>query len=196
MQHTNRESWLLASLPRLRAMLEKAKAPAFPEPLISVGLPSKGGLASVRRRIGECWTEKSVRGGGRCTIFISPLLGNPVEVLEVLLHELVHAAVGVKAGHGAPFKAVARGVGLDGPLRATHAGPTLRAELAQLAEELGTYPHDALTHFKPSGKPQVCRQRLYVCDSCGQKIRAATDGLKATHECGGTFILVPPRNDP
>ncbi len=38
---------------------------------------------------------------------------------HVLLHEMIHAAVGIDAGHKGPFKRAAIAVGLAGPMTAT-----------------------------------------------------------------------------
>lgn len=193
LKHPNREAWLVAAVAELRPLLNAAGAPAFPDPLVSMGLPSKSALSSKRRRIGECWTEKTSASEKRCTVFISPTLSDAVQVLDVLLHELIHAAVGVKAGHKGPFRKVAEAVGLAGPMRATTAGPVLKAKLETLAETLGDFPHDALRHFRDPNKKQKCRQRKYTCEHCGAIIRAGTDSLTAQHLCEdgrkGLFIL-------
>lgn len=196
--YDNRETWLLKALPTLRKMLTQAGAPEFPLPLISMGLPSKSALSG--KRIGECWTEKTSASEKRCTIFLSPLLSDPGYILAVFLHELIHAAVGVKQGHGPAFKRVALGVGLIGKMRATEPGPLLKKKLGALATRLGPFPHDALKHFRNPVKKQTTRQRLYVCDRCGQKMRIASDTFKAIHmtliddrPCGGEFIKHEPK---
>ncbi len=182
-----REAWLTRAIPTMCEWLRAAGASKFPAPLVSMGLPSKGALALGKRRIGECWTEKASGSGKRCQIFVSPVLDNAYDVLEVFIHELVHAAVGVKHGHDATFKALALGVGLTGPMRATVAGPALRLRLERLARQLGAFPHDALKHFRSPIKKQVTRQRLYECDACNQKIRAAHDSLVMRHYCDATL---------
>lgn len=198
-----RESWLLRAIPTLRKLIIAAGGPDFPEPLVSVGLPSRGALSSKRRTIGECWTEKCVGDEKRCALFISPTLDDPVKVLDVTVHELVHASVGNKAGHGPAFKKVALGVGLTGPMRATVAGPELKAFLVKLAKELGPFPHSPLKNFRDPGKKQTTRMRLYVCDNCGCKIRKASDTFMALHYCEndvegetGMFILKDSPNLP
>jgi hypothetical protein len=40
-----------------------------------------------------------------------------------MAHELVHAAVGIAAGHGKEFRRVAKGIDLAGSMTATTAGP-------------------------------------------------------------------------
>lgn len=198
-----REAWMLKALPFLKALLIKAGAPDFQNPQVSMSLPSKGALSAKRRRIGECWDKRAGKAGTIATVFISPVLADPVEILDVLTHELVHVAVGNKAGHGPEFKKVALAVGLTGPMRSTVAGPELKKVLIELAEKLGKFTHDPLTNFRSPVKKQTTRMRLYVCEGCGCKIRKASDTFMALHYCDndpegakGLFVLKDSPNLP
>jgi hypothetical protein len=46
-----------------------------------------------------------------------------MQVAAALGHDLVHAAVGVAAGHRKEFRRVVRGIGLAEQMAATRAGP-------------------------------------------------------------------------
>jgi len=94
---------------------------------IAIGLTSSGRRS---RTIGECW-DNQCSEDRHFEIFIRPDLGDskdlmPMQVAEILGHELIHAAVGVAAGHGKEFRRVATGIGLVGQMKATTAGPELR----------------------------------------------------------------------
>lgn len=180
-RYPTREAWLEAAARKLRPWILKAGGSEYPEPLLSVGLPSKGAFSAKRRRIGECWSEKC--GDGRCAIFISPTLDKPLAVVDVLIHELIHASVGVEHQHKKPFALVAGGIGLIGKMNATYAGEELKSRLEELCAALGPLPHLPLKNFKNPSKAQKNRQRLYICAHCGQKIRAGTDLLEALHKC-------------
>jgi hypothetical protein len=56
----------------------------------------------------------------------------PGEVLGVLLHEMIHAALPMGVHHGPKFAKACKQIGLEG--KPTHAtpGPKLKAELARL----------------------------------------------------------------
>jgi hypothetical protein len=87
--------------------------------------------------------------GSTYQIFITPLLHEPVQgdgsgVLPTLAHELIHA-VAYKAGHKGEFKRVALAIGLEGKMTATLAGSELCEKLAEIAKQLGPYPHAALS---------------------------------------------------
>jgi len=109
---------------------------------LSVGWPSRGGTAKRNRSIGQCFDGR-ISEDGFPHVFISPTLPEtkPERILDVLLHELVHAAVGCEAGHRGEFKACAQVLGLVGSMTATTAGAELTERLERLATVLGAFPH-------------------------------------------------------
>ena len=102
-----------------------------------------------QRRIGE---RRSPRASAakRHEIFISPGLGDALEALGTLVHELVHAAVGTGTGHRGRFGTIARKLGLLPPMTCTTPGLELVARLNALLAEIGPYPH---------ARPRCRRQR-------------------------------------
>lgn len=202
-KHTTREGWLLAALGPLKRLLDDAGAPAFPDPLVSVGLPSKRAF-SKKQVIGECWSEKNT-ATGVSTIFISPVLDDPQKVLATYLHELIHASVGVACGHKGAFASVCDTVGLAKPYTATTVaeGSELESRLKTIAAELGEFPHIPLEHYKSPTAKAPTRMRKYKCNRCGAIVRAAgrvggmmcvetyRDGEGGFHDepvaCGGSF---------
>ena len=77
-------------------------------------------------------------------VYISPVHADPVEVLDALTHELVHAVDDCQNRHGKEFKTIALAVRLQGKMREASAGPQLKARLTEIAgvmvTELGPYP--------------------------------------------------------
>ncbi len=98
-------------------------------------------------------------------IFISPALSDRVQVLDTLLHELVHAVDDCQNKHGPVFKKMALKLGMKGPMRSAGAGPELKAKLKQLAEDLGPYPHPRLT--VPSKVIDRRPRARAKCSECG-----------------------------
>lgn len=162
----NRESWLESAVEELQAEFSQLHTA---EPVrVTCGFPSRSALGRRTRRIGECW-DGTAAADNRAQLSITPLLADPVEVLAVLVHELVHAAVGCEHGHKAPFKRVATDVGLEGKMTATVAGEGLRQRLNAIADRLGPYPHVAL---KPVVKERPGSRLLRAeCPACGTLIR-------------------------
>ena len=159
--YPTREAWLLAAVEFLRPVF-LAKNHHIPDAVrVACGFPSTGKFS---HHIGQCWSRQS--SADACNeIFISPTLGNPVEVLDTLVHELVHAVDDCQHKHGKEFKKIALSLGMKGPMRSAGAGPELMAQLQALADKLGPYPHARLqvTHQKRESQPRPRAK----CPSCG-----------------------------
>jgi hypothetical protein len=171
--HATRESWLLAAV-ALMTPLFKGKDYEVPVNLqVACGWPSKSGLAAKKRRVGECWASEA-SSDKKFQIFISPWLNNVTvenDVLATLVHEVVHAVVGLDAKHGKVFKKCALAVGLDGKMTATFAGPELLEYIKGWAEKLGAYPNGKLDSMKSLTKKDTCRQLKCECPQCGYTVR-------------------------
>lgn len=139
-ENFNREGWLHEAAKSLAPILKEQNA-VLPERLqISCSWPRRG----KRNAIGQCWGKTHTQDG-TTHVFISPVLGeDPTRVLDVLLHELIHAACGVECGHRGQFAKVAKAVGLTGKMTATVATDGLRDKLVAIATPLGPYPHSVI----------------------------------------------------
>ncbi len=185
-----REAWLEQAVKLLRDYMATCSIYLYSYPRASCGFPSRGGEGGV---IGQCFSPKVSRDG-RVQIFVSPVISGSIEVLGVLLHELIHAAVGVEHKHGKEFSQAAKKVGLVRPWRSTTVGETLRPELDRIMTLLGHYPHAAIqlgaiqletsdVPIETSDVPKKSvgsRLRLYEC-SCHPpvKVRVASDHFQA-----------------
>lgn len=146
-----REQWLQRGLCELRALAkDKLEKPTDQRIQVAVGFP-KG---CKRGTVGQCFHAECTEDG-TYHIFIHPTLGDAVRVLDTLLHELLHAVVGLEAKHAKPFRDAARAVGLAGKPTATYAeeGSELHEKLTKLSERLGPYPHSPMTKVKQSNRP-------------------------------------------
>jgi len=152
---------------------------------VSCGWPVRGGLGA-KAVIGQCFPPTVCRDGVP-QIFVSPRIEESVQVLGVLLHELIHAAIGCKFEHGKVFSQAARQVGLAGPPMATVVGDRLRPVLERFVSVAGPYPHAAI---QLQAKPKVgSRLRLYECQCASPvKVRVASNEFQARClRCGGDF---------
>lgn len=159
-----REEWLVACAQAVRPLFDEQGAADYPRFRVSCGFP-KGG----RRAIGQAWTP-SASGDETAELFISPELETLVEagtpgVVDVLIHELIHAVVGNEAGHKGPFAKLAKAIGLEGKMTATYPGQELADKLLHLIAPLGPYPHAQLT--KLNVIKQTTRMLKVTCPSCG-----------------------------
>jgi hypothetical protein len=163
-----REKWLMTMVDKLRPYFESLGHPIPAQVAATCGWPSHGALRK-RRVIGECWPAIASTNG-TVEIFISPSLSDSIEVGATLVHELVHAGIGNEHGHKGPFKRLAVGMGLEGPMRSTRASGVLRERLNALIAEVGPYPHATLNGSLRRGK-QDARLLKVECQTCGYTAR-------------------------
>lgn len=167
-----REGWLDFIASRLAPHFEAIGAPLPPNIRNSVGFPSTGRKG---KRIGECWSHLA-SGDGYFEIFLRPDLVDPIQVTATLAHELAHAAAGLEAGHGKGFRKVAVGIGLEGKMTATTAGPRFIEIITPILEEAGPLPHGELNiggSTSNTPKKQTSRMIKCECATCGYTVRAA-----------------------
>ena len=159
---TNREAWLQTATTALRLHFTAQGFTIPPNVRSTCGWPSKSATARKKRRIGECWSD-AASDGKQFEIFISPALADPLSVTETLAHELCHATVGLKAGHGAAFKRCALAIGLCGKMTSTEPGPAFKAWFAQ--QSFALYPHETLNASNAAPK-QATRLIKCQCLEC------------------------------
>ena len=141
MKYTTREDWLVAAIAKLDETFFSPAGHELPEKLqVSCGF-AKGS----HKAIGQCWGP-ALSANETTQMFICPSQDEPVGVIDTLLHEMIHACVGVKAGHRGPFRKMVLEFGMVGPIKSAHAeeGSECHAKLVAIAETLGAYPHARL----------------------------------------------------
>lgn len=181
-QTMNREAWLTAAVDMLRPMFAEDALVELPATIrVSVGFP---GGKSPRKVIGQCWYTGDDKAA---QVFVSPVLVDPIDVLGVLVHELIHAWDGGKSKHKGAFRRVAVILGLEGKMTATTVGDALRARLQIIADTLGTYPHARLNLAASAVKTQTTRMLKVECPACGYTLRTTAKWLEVgtpTCPCG------------
>ena len=176
---TTRESWLTAGIEHLGTDFDQAGEPLRRGVRVSVGFPR-----GRRSAIGQCFSTTASTDGTN-HVFISPVLEDAVETLAVVCHELVHVVDDCRSGHRGNFARIARALGLQGPMRATRPTARLAARLSELVDELGPYPHRALTpnlqtRVQPDGTRTISTRMIKVsCPSCGYLLRTTRYWLES-----------------
>ena len=177
--HDTRESWLRAATDELRPYFTRCGHPLPDKIRFAIGFPSTGRKGN---RVGECW-HSSTSADEHFEIFIRADLSEPVEVLGVLVHELVHAVVPVDAKHGKHYRAAAVKIGLQGKMVHALPGELLQKRLDDLAVTLGPLPHARLNIERGAdnrgpadrAKKQTTRMLKAECETegCGFIVRVA-----------------------
>jgi hypothetical protein len=178
MKFKTREEYLVQAVELMRPLFE-SKDYKIPALHVTCGWPSTGALSPKSKRIGECWDSKA-SADGKHQIFISPWLqkNDDAGPLSTLVHEVVHAVVGLAAKHGKLFKECATAVGLEGKMTSTHAGAELMEIIKQWELELGEYPHAKLDPGARPTKKQTTRMFKCECRQCGYVVRTARKWLE------------------
>ncbi len=167
-----REEWLSVFVKSLRPVFAAAGSPLPDKIRISCAFPVR-----TRAAIGQILSRRLSADGTR-EIFISPVLSEATRVCDVVIHELVHAALPEGCGHGKEFRRLALKLGLTGKMTATVAGERLRAWLDKIIPIfLGPYPHSRVISFD-TGKKQTTRLIKLQCPACEMIIRATRQGLE------------------
>jgi hypothetical protein len=181
--HRTREAWLNYVAERMASIFDKLRAPLPPQLRIAIGFTSSGRRS---KHIGECW-DNQCSEDRHFEIYIRPDLSEskglmPMQVAAILGHELIHAAVGVAAGHGKEFRRVARGLGLIGQMAATMTGPEFEQALRPILAAAGPLPHGRLrlavgasSHSRR--KEQYSRPIKCSCSNCGYTVHTTRKWL-------------------
>ena len=145
-------------------------------------------LGAKSMTYGQCFPPELSDDKANTQIVITPLLDDPIRVLDIEAHELCHHQVGCKHGHDATFTKARKAIGLWGKDKATNeyvvngkstdtkAGPELTVTLQEIANELGLYPHSALD--TTGRKKQTTRMIKCECPECGMVVRASRKALE------------------
>ena len=175
MKKITREEWLNQLTDEfLRALFTKNGYTIPTNIRLSCSLPSSRAFAK-KKVVGQCWSPKASADKTH-EIFCSPTEADSQEVAGTLIHELVHATVGVEHGHRKPFRDCAVAVGLEGKMTQSTSSKELIEFLEPAILKLGAYPHAKLDYN--SRKKQKTRNVLVSCQyGCGFKTRAARSQL-------------------
>ena len=173
---SERESWLAAAAVMLQhevfpvagidaASWEQRKY------RVSCGFPiGYRGSRTGKVALGQAF-DPSISADGTMEVFINPILDNPVDVIAVLSHELIHVEAGIACGHRGRFASIARSIGLVGAMTATVPGDELRGNLQRIVADLGVYPH---AKVDPNArKKQGTRLLKLQCSDCGWTARVS-----------------------
>ena len=188
-KYRTREEWLIAAIEALRPLYEEHghEIPAYQ---VSVGWP--GGRSKKSTTVGQCWPTHAADDGS-ASIFVSPVVKNPLEVLEILGHELIHAIDDCESGHRGNFAKIFTQVGFIGRKTTHEAGPELVEKMKAILNELGRYPHGQMKREAKGAAKQKTYMLKLEAICCGYLVRTTQSwidqGLPSC-PCGNEMELV------
>ena len=162
----NREAWLTAAVTALEKKLFLPRLLPMPSRWrISCSWPTRRAVAKKGggKTIGQCFSAEASADNTH-ELIISMSQDDPSEIMAIVAHEMVHAAIGVSQGHNKVFRSLAVAIGLTGKMTATVAGEAFKRDVASILLELGEYPHAAIN---PSAvAKQTTRMVKMECSDC------------------------------
>jgi hypothetical protein len=174
--HTTSESWLRAATDELRPTFAKLGFTLSEKIRFSMAFTSTGKRGTIP---GECWHPEASEDG-YYKIILRPDTSDPVEILGILVHELVHALLPPSVKHGKEFRTIANRIGLEGKMRHARPDPILRERLQTIADNLGTLPNAKLNYGAVSDRPKQQKNRHHKaeCSVCSYSIRITAKWAK------------------
>ena len=183
------EEWLTAAGDTLRPAIAQALGIQIPVPRYTVGFPAQGRKSNT---LGETYPMSASRDGVN-EIIIRITLTDPVEILGVLAHELIHVAMDCRYGHGKRFTAHFNRFGFIGSPVGHTMSPDLRIKMAGLASALGEYPRREGLNEAAVNSKQTTRMLKATCQTCGMVYRTTQKwiDLAAHINCGDRSCAGP-----
>lgn len=129
-----REHWLESATNALRPFFSEKELPLPEKIQVSIGFGSMGEKIG-----GQCFYPEGHIDGGESntyTILIDPRWKSCLDVMGVLVHELLHAALPIGSGHGKKFKDGMEKLGLEGKATAALPGDTLNEYLETIIKQV------------------------------------------------------------
>lgn len=158
-----RENWLENFTELARPAFKKAGYEIPKNIRMSIGFTSQGKRGN---RSGECWNY-TVSNDETFEIFIKPTMDDSERIAGILTHELIHATIGIAAGHSRPFVACARAMGLEGKPTVTTEGDKFREWATPILNKLGDIPHAEMKTGISTIKKTATRMLKKECNECG-----------------------------
>lgn len=132
--------WLSKGMEILRGDFEQIGHPILVDEIpILVEFPAPEWRSVSPGWQGQCQWQAEVNGDTSYKILINPTLDG-ITALDVLIHEMVHVAVGRETGHGPLFYVIADAIGMDNTGVSSGAEEVLLKRLRDIQEILGPYP--------------------------------------------------------
>lgn len=191
-----REGWLQAAIVALTPLFDEI-GEKLPPVRISVGFPKSRGP----NVIGQCWAP-SASVDGVAQLFIHPKLGGDdvTPILATVIHELIHAIDECESGHTGRFRDMAKAIGLEGKMTATHPSAELVDRFATLLNDaaMPDYPHAVLTGEGETSAPKTQSTRMIKleCPGDGMIMRTSRKWIDEVGPpmclCGWQFDVIEP----
>jgi hypothetical protein len=144
--HKYAEAWLNEAVNLLRPSFEEAGL-EIPPVHLSVGFSTDGYKPKAKKNTIAVCHARCMTTDGINEIYISPIVHEPVDVLSILVHELIHAVDDCKSGHGQRFQEISLALGCSDNLSVPLSKCRQSIErYRNIANQLGRYPRSGVNY--------------------------------------------------
>ncbi|MGV1045457.1 hypothetical protein [Limnohabitans sp.] len=144
--HKYAEVWLNEAVELLRPGFADAGF-EIPPVHLSVGFSTDGYKPAAKKNTIAVCHAKCMTVDGINEIFISPIVYEPVNVLSLLVHELIHAIDDCKSGHGEGFLKISYALKCaDNPSVSVLEFREKVQQYRAIADQLGRYPRSGVNY--------------------------------------------------
>ena len=138
--HEYAEVWLNEAVKLLKPVFRNAGY-EIPPVYVSVGFSTDGYRPGGKKNTIAVCHARSMTVEGINEIYISPLIVEPVDVIGILTHELIHALDDCANGHGPVFQEISRALKCPDNLTVpTNEWREFVEQSREIAKQLGRYP--------------------------------------------------------
>lgn len=167
--YPTREAWLNAAITRAFRPWFAELGLEIPAYQVAMGY----GEAYRRGVLAQCYVRELSEGVS--TLYVTPETVDAVDILDSVLHELIHAIDNCASGHRGFFVEIARKLGFIGPWTSTPLTDELRSLLERIASDLGPLPHAkvmSISKLRKSGPQGGMPETVALTPSGGVKVTA------------------------
>ena len=172
-----REQWLMEGARMLEKEVFNPAGYKLPKGIRITMSRTESNRKTSSKTLGVCMNRR-LSSDNTHEILMNLELDNPIAILDVLAHELIHT-ICFEDGHGNEFRKIALAIGLEGQMRSTTAGEILTKKLKKIARKLGKFNHAKLAKTMPKDKARLFK---VVCQNflCGFSYRTTRTWIFGT----------------
>jgi len=145
--------------------------------VVSPGFCSGGSRRT--KTLGQCYNPQSASDKKTNHIFLNPRMDNSITIIGVIIHEVIHAVIGIDKKHGREFKEAMSICNLTGKPTATMLDEHGVEWANKVIEKYGAYPRPSFTG--EGIKKQKTNLIKACCPKCGYTIRVTQKWINYSH---------------
>jgi len=145
--------------------------------VVSPGFTSGGSRKT--KVLGQCYSPECAADGKTNHVFLNPRMNDNIVIIGAIIHEVIHAVIGIDKKHGAAFKSAMAICNLTGKATSTKLNEAGLEWAKKIITRYGDYPRPSFTGA--AIKKQTTNLIKAQCPSCGYIIRLTNKWIEFAH---------------